>query len=270
MEPVGEQMTLFSLAGSHDHASHFQSQETNSEQRMNATSGRRCLEQLEKLNPGGLFQKTFVGLLVGMEGWFSSRCALTWKVKATKSSRLYCQLAVSTLHTKDTGLGFWPTPMQPGNGGTHGKQKLKEMLLPTPRAQENDQGPKARAGMIEAGSSWLGQNRGATVTTMAKAGLLPTPRASMNENRQTKLTPSQMEGKHGLSLAAVVNTLLPTPMASDCGNKVTGLENQDSLVKRAREMTGVTSQLNPRFVAEMMGFPPDWLELPFQNTEMKV
>lgn len=31
--------------------------------------------------------------------------------------------------------------------------------------------------------------------------------------------------------------------------------------------TGKTSQLNPRFVAEMMGFPPDWLELPFINTD---
>jgi hypothetical protein len=32
---------------------------------------------------------------------------------------------------------------------------------------------------------------------------------------------------------------------------------------------GKSSQLNPRFVAEMMGFPPDWTELPFTNGEMK-
>lgn len=31
-----------------------------------------------------------------------------------------------------------------------------------------------------------------------------------------------------------------------------------------------TSQLNPLFVAEMMGFPPDWTELPFLNGEKKV
>jgi hypothetical protein len=30
---------------------------------------------------------------------------------------------------------------------------------------------------------------------------------------------------------------------------------------------GKTSQLNPRFVAEMMGFPVNWTELPFQNGE---
>jgi len=34
--------------------------------------------------------------------------------------------------------------------------------------------------------------------------------------------------------------------------------------------TSKTSQLNPRFVAEMMGFPPNWTELPFQNGEQKV
>jgi hypothetical protein len=56
-------------------------------------------------------------------------------------------------------------------------------------------------------------------------------------------------------------------MASDCGEKVTGLENQDSLTKRARLETGKTSQLNPLFVLEMMGFNPDWTLLPFLNGE---
>lgn len=39
--------------------------------------------------------------------------------------------------------------------------------------------------------------------------LLPTPRASANENRQTKRTPSQEAGMHGLCLAAEVCELLP-------------------------------------------------------------
>lgn len=33
---------------------------------------------------------------------------------------------------------------------------------------------------------------------------------------------------------------------------------------------GKTFQLNPLFVAEMMGFPVNWTELPFQNGETKV
>ncbi|WP_318210212.1 hypothetical protein [Streptomyces sp. SJL17-1] len=45
--------------------------------------------------------------------------------------------------------------------------------------------------------------------------LLPTPRASANENRQTKRTPSQQAGTHGKCLAAEVCELLPTPTATD-------------------------------------------------------
>lgn len=47
------------------------------------------------------------------------------------------------------------------------------------------------------------------------AGLLPTPRASANENRQTRRTPSQETGAHGRSLAAEVCALLPTPTAAN-------------------------------------------------------
>ena len=47
--------------------------------------------------------------------------------------------------------------------------------------------------------------------------LLPTPRASPNENRSTRRTPSQAAGKHGLYLSSEVCelALLPTPRASD-------------------------------------------------------
>jgi hypothetical protein len=44
---------------------------------------------------------------------------------------------------------------------------------PTPRANENDQGEKGQQACRD-GSSWLGQNRGATLTTAAKAQW-PTP-----------------------------------------------------------------------------------------------
>jgi hypothetical protein len=36
------------------------------------------------------------------------------------------------------------------------------------------------------------------------------------------------------------------------------------------ESTGKTSQLNPRFVAEMMGYPVNWTELPFQSGEQNL
>jgi hypothetical protein len=104
-------------------------------------------------------------------------------------------------------------------------------LLPTPSCMQMDYQPKE--GWTWEGNYWRDQN---------------------GKKKQTDLTTS-----------VKMNGLLPTPMASDCGEKVTGLESQDLLVKMTRVLTGTTSQLNPRFVLEMMGFPPDWTELPFLN-----
>jgi hypothetical protein len=39
------------------------------------------------------------------------------------------------------------------------------------------------------------------------------------------------------------------------------------MIESKKGTPGKTFQLNPRFVAEMMGFPPDWTELPFQSGE---
>jgi hypothetical protein len=104
--------------------------------------------------------------------------------------------------------------------------------------------------------------------------MLPTPNAqdwntgTKPETYQARKLRHQEKGVNlqmSLRQMAMGSGILPTPTASDCGEKVTGLENQDSLVKRAREITGKTSQLSPQFVLEMMGFPTDWTLLPFLN-----
>ena len=308
------------------HASPTQSPGNGSERMTNATCGPKCLEQYGRFNRGGSLAKTFPALLIGMAGWCSTKCRLTWKLRATKSSRLYFQLAVSTLPTEGIGSG----------------------LLPTPVASENDQGN--HDAIKEAGSSWKGQNRGATVTTMAKAGLLPTPtlqdarigpnniggsqhRAERGSIALADIalgllpTPTsstggpEPAGKTGRKLVTVVSGLLPTPtvMDTNCGDlqkidqrrekakqtsnngngfgmtvgelanrgllptpTVNDMNNaslppsqiyrKDSIVKRVLQHNpeaGKTSQLNPRFVAEMMGFPVNWTELPFLSGETK-
>ena len=69
--------------------------------------------------------------------------------------------------------------------------------------------------------------------------------------------------------------LLPTPTCSAAN----GSGSKESLEKRGRgernclaswatlNTNGKSSQLNPRFVAEMIGFPPNWTESPFLNGE---
>ena len=53
------------------------------------------------------------------------------------------------LHTFESESGLWPTPCLPGNGGSHGKAKLKAMLWPTPQShnyKEPGAGHVARGG----------------------------------------------------------------------------------------------------------------------------
>jgi hypothetical protein len=69
--------------------------------------------------------------------------------------------------------------------------------------------------------------------------------------------------------------MLPTPFLRDYkgARSTEALEraerNNTNSLPDAFAQTGKSSQLNPRFVAEMMGFPVNWTELPFQNGETK-
>jgi hypothetical protein len=98
-----------------------------------------------------------------------------------------------------------PTPRARDARGRGFSDQLPNIvqLLPTPTVSEaNGIGHAADGGM----------NLRHTIS------LLPTPRASENENRQTKRTPSQEAGTHGKCLAAEVAHLLPTPTVSDAAN----------------------------------------------------
>jgi hypothetical protein len=120
-----------------------------------------------------------------------------------------------------------------------------------------------------------GSMHSVTLTRAMAMGMLPTPcRFDYNSARTEEKWNQDKEkwAEKGVNLQMPLKQMakfdmLPTPMASDCGDKVTGLENQDSLVKMTREMTGKTSHLSPQFVLEMMGFPTDWTLLPFLSGE---
>ena len=81
---------------------------------MTAISGQKCLGLYAKQGQLG----SLVRMLLGSSTWNSTKCILTWKQKATKSSRLLFQLAVSMRRTGGTESGLsdvtkttmWPTP----------------------------------------------------------------------------------------------------------------------------------------------------------------
>jgi hypothetical protein len=86
--------------------------------------------------------------------------------------------------------------------------------------------------------------------------MLPTPTNSMVTYQDF------IQAKYHSTKRPEYKSLLPTPQAADA-DKTTKASARDNLNKTFQ--TGGTSQLNPLFVGEMMGFPEDWLVSPFQD-----
>jgi len=220
--------------------------------RMSAIYGQKCLEQYARFPRVSSWAKTFAASLIGTEGWYSTRCALSWKVLGIKSRPLLYLRAVSVRPTEESGYGLLPTPM------AQSRETTEEQTI----ERQKKYGGKTRAMYLE---------------NFAVMGMLPTPNAFDWNTPRKPETFKKAQERHkakGVNLQnplkqMAVMGILPTPQAQE-GDKITGLENQDSITKRVREITGTTSQLNPRFVAEMMGFPPNWTELPFLSGEQKV
>jgi hypothetical protein len=104
----GEGESMFLQEDSHASPSLFQEREK--AQKMTDISGRKCLEQYEKLSQATSLGKTFMELLAGMTDWYSNRCKVTWRLKGTKYNRLFFQLQVSTLPTEGIEYGLLRTP----------------------------------------------------------------------------------------------------------------------------------------------------------------
>lgn len=243
--PIGEGKLTLSQVDSH--ASHSPRPGSEEARMMTDISGRRCLERLGRLNHVGSWAKMFTGLLIGTGEWYSTRCYLTWKMKGMKSNRLLFQLAPSTHRTEGTGFGLLLTPAVVQIGG--GADRLEKRT-----AYRNSIGRKYCPGSLE---------------EQVKMGLLPTPREAAARGNS-----SRDRGKGNLEDAVAKMGLLPTPTSvSDLKGGCTRAEERqnDTLAHSMHGIMngkpGTTSQLNHRFVAEMMGFPVDWTELPFLNSE---
>jgi hypothetical protein len=284
------------------HVSHTQWLEKDKEQTMIDISGRSALDLLESSGRTSVFGKMFLALLIGQEGWYSSRCALTWKVKGTKYNRLYCQLAASTLRTGEIGSGLLPImlpspvssdattgaiigkndtfkvtsglPRKVNQNGTDGSVGLGRIfqimpgLLKTPTKMDGEV-TSGKKNPVSGDSGKLEQEiMSGYEPTMMKLGLLPTAQARDWKGKSGGV-------QKGTDLPSIAE-MLPTPTTrdwKDCFQSQEKLNDQfkkrDSLgiALTVGYLTGQTSQLNPLFVLEMMGFPPNWTELPFQSGE---
>ena len=242
------------------HASPTAQQERGSEKRMSVTCGQRCLESFAKFNRATSWAKMFAASLVGMKDWSSTRCKLTWKMKATKSHRIYFQLVPSMLPTEEIGSGLLLIPT------TVMTDEPPEKM----RARANRKGYKNTT------------KYGSLLSQVKYSGMLPTVK-TFDSHKQRKLNEngeniSKTTGtKYGIHLTQMAEAgMLPTPNAMDWNTarseealKAAKEKHGSALQDTLRQRAGQGSQLNPRFVAEMMGFPPNWTELPFQSGETK-
>lgn len=270
-------MTSSSQEGSRNFANPTPQPENDWAKKMTATSGRRCLESLEKFSQVGLWAKMFSALLIGQKGWSSTRCKLTWKLRGTKYSRLYFQLVPSTLRTEEIESGLLPTPNASDSNNANNKNNhdvergylrgyATMGMLPTPTASTG-------GGSNMSTKNPRGKHSGNPLKTVANMGMLPTPRVKGHGNSHQRIEDGKIDDLTTMARFG----MLPTPRASEwkgtgpIGSKShTHMLDKDYLcaVVQQEYPTGKTSQLNPHFVLEMMGFPPDWTLSPFLNGEM--
>ena len=124
------------------------------ERTMNASSGLKCYGLFESSNPDGSLVKMLRDSLLSSRAWYSSKCALTWKRKDTKFSRLLFQLSPSMHPTAEIESGLLQTPNAmetDGRGEYKDVEKLKKRagkhqlhlsqmiaMLPTPQTDDAD------------------------------------------------------------------------------------------------------------------------------------
>ncbi len=141
-------------------------------------------------------------------------------------------------------------------------------LLPTPMASNARNGSSKGQGQGGRIDRKIAQGRTIELHDMATLNLLPTPSAIEGTKYTKTYNPNSQNGV-GLT-ALAVNGMLPTPRARDY--KGAGAHGEGGMdlatavtMREYQDSTG--SLLNPLFVAEMMGFPVEYLVLPFLDGE---
>ena len=242
------------------HASPFPLPAGERVRRTAVTSGLTCSVPFTRSGPVGLLVRT----LVASSRWYSPARRLTWdvsplcserislytvsgrntssrpsavilSVKDIPSSRCLFRLVPSVPRTEGTVSGLLPTPIAsdfkvrgPGSQQKGLPEIIREMLLPTPTATEIHHWQRVER--------WKRQGR-----------------TSMHETEDGEKNPN------GLTDFLDFHGLLPT--LEHIGRK--GKNPRQGGLPDSFAQTGRSFQLNPLFVAEMMGFPTSWTVLPF-------
>ena len=251
--------------------------------KMTATSGRNFSELLESVSPIGYLRK----MLLDTSTWASTKCLLTWKVKATPLNRLLFQLVPSMPRTEGIESGLWQTPVaddaverKDGKVNSRGEPKLSaQVLWQTPNANED------RAENYTLETSYRHKQEGRQIhlaQEVRDSRLWPTPMKADDPRNGLWATPNTMDSLPPRSEEAMQKhmdhpkrrgqikpenlrdqvKMFPTPTqrdhkdTGDCANVP-----KNSLLGREVEPSIEHGSLNPNFVEHLMGFPKNWTEV---------
>ena len=213
----------------------------------NVTGIKTMVESCEEIKVGrtdDLFEENYI---YREESWFTLEKICEELNAAGYSVQPFVfQLVPSELPTEEIVSGLLPTVQTQGLKQCNRKGKTEFFpleLLPTPTALDKGTGRTNKSLSPNAAER-------PTLALAAKQGFLPTPCASEATKFTKKLNSKSQMGKSLTAMAC--NGMIPAPSSK----KVTA---------------GKTSQLNPLYVEEMMGFPLMWTALPFlsQSGEKK-
>lgn len=204
--------------------------------------------------------------------------AVILSMKDIPSNRYLYRLVPSVRLTAGTGFGLLPTVTAqdykrrgPGSSQQGLPEIIHEMLLPTPVATEIHHAERVRkwksVNLPSPHAQITGEKNPNGLTDFLDFyGILPKP---IKDN-------SELEEADGNNLEKSIlqwlaeGQVMPTPIARDWK----GAPSLENLKKRGKmpqknslpdffARTGKSFQLNPLFVAEMMGFPVNWTVSPF-------
>jgi hypothetical protein len=204
--------------------------------KLTKSSGKKCIEKANRLTVGSWARK-FVTLLIQQDGWVSTKCKLTWKLKGTKYNRFYFQIYPSLIEKTD--------------------------LLPTPKSVE------APSASWENRSPDSKYKPGVTLTDLKIWGMLPTP-TTIDSSKDGDMSASAkmlLGATHRSSGQQIQKTLtdavhmqilkdnvdLTESLAQKQILKRTKLPNQKDFVKWIRQTT-------PKFLSEKSNIPQTKVE----------
>ena len=254
-------------------ASHSPLPGSSEAQKMTAISGRKYLPLCKQSDQLGAFSRMFLATLP----WASTRCYLTWKVKATPFSRLLFQLAPLMPRTDETGSGLLHTPTAKANQMAPDMLKRGSGWWPTPEA--SDRGPRSADLVVNQSTVQRrdsGQKRGMDLQTAAKMGPTPAANKITNSGELVNANGEPWDGvskPHSKKTGKQVQTALtdavrmwPTPTANEDAAGTPNGKMQRQLGNHP-DIRGTTPEewkrgsLNPQWVEWLMGYPEGWTDL---------